>query len=92
MIAKNFYGASLEAGLFYCNKAQKLSKNELQILYGCAISLTELDENQYHTKICNMLESITGKEPRDITETYLIQQASTETQQNTCNTVVTSQQ
>lgn len=75
LLADNIYDANIKDGLHYCNKAKLMGDVDLQILYGCAISLYELNEEFYLKQADKILSLIVRKEPADVTESYVIQQA-----------------
>jgi hypothetical protein len=74
-LAENLYDANLDDGLYHCQKAKQQGKNNLQILYGCAISLYEFNVDPYKKQACEILESIVETKPIDVTESYVVQQA-----------------
>ncbi|MGB1800215.1 MAG: hypothetical protein ACPHLK_05220 [Gammaproteobacteria bacterium] len=69
------YDASFDEGLYHCNKAEQLENSNLQILYGCAISLYEFNDNKYKQHAISLLQSIVEQKPIDATESYIVQEA-----------------
>ncbi len=75
LLADNIYNAKINDGLYYCNKAKQMKGVDLQILYGCAVSLYDFNEKPYTKQAYNLLKLIVEKKPGDVTESYVIQQA-----------------
>ena len=75
LLADNIYNANMNDGLYHCEKAERSSNNNLQILYGCAISLYEFNKEPYKNMACELFEAIVKRKPLDVTESYVLQQA-----------------
>lgn len=75
LLADSLYNANINDGLHYCNKAKLMSDVDLQVLYGCAVSLYEFDKEPYTKQASHILELIVKKSSFDATESFIIQLA-----------------
>jgi len=74
-MGEQLYEASVEDGLYYCDRARQLSRDELQVVFGCAVSLYEIDPVLYAEKVCRILEDIAARLPSGIEEKFIMEDA-----------------
>ena len=75
LLADNIYDANIKDGLHHCNKAKLMDGVDLQILYGCAISLYEFDEEPYTKQASHILRLVVERPSFDATESFIIKLA-----------------
>lgn len=74
-LAKELYGASEQAGLEHCAKADERAPGALVLKFGCAVSLLHLEDDTHDRAAIDRLKAITRGSPDDAAERLVRREA-----------------